>query len=70
MVIGDHRTVPPIDLCFAGAVGIESVTLVLFPGILNKKIACAADCVNAYLRGITREKYNIIAKSEFGELQG
>ena len=55
---------------FLGVVSIDSVRLILFLGQLNALQACAADCGNAFLHGMTHEKYYIIASPEFGELQG
>ncbi len=53
LIAGSSRIDPTAKLCFAGVVGIESMRLSLFLGILNKFISCAADCEHTFLHGIT-----------------
>ena len=56
LVGGGHRTDPPGESVFSGVVSIDSVHLILLLGVLNSLQACAADCGNAFLHGLTHEK--------------
>ena len=66
LVAGGHRTDTPPDECFSGVVTMEAVRLGFILARLNGLLVCAGDIGNAFLYGITKEKYYIIAGPEFG----
>jgi len=61
-----NRTNTPAEECFSGVVSIEAVRLGFILARMNGLSVCTGDVGNAFLYGITKEKYYIIAGPEFG----
>jgi hypothetical protein len=56
----------PSEECFSGVVSIEAVRLGFIMARMNGLSVCIGDAENAFLYGITKEKYYIIDGPEFG----
>ena len=65
LVAGGHWTDTPAEECFSGVVLIEAVRLGFILARMNSLSMCTGDVGNAFLYGITKEKYYIIAGPEF-----
>ena len=66
LVAGGNRTDAPQEDVYSGVVSMEAVRLGFIIARMNGLIICAGDVGNAFLYGITKEKYFIIAGPEFG----
>jgi hypothetical protein len=66
LTAGGHKTDPPTEDIFSGAVDFMTVRLCFLIAAMNGLLICAADIGNAYLHGHTREEVFIIAGRELG----
>ena len=70
LVADGHLTKEPIKSVYSGVVSLRGLRLVMFLAELNKLLPWGRDVGNASLEALTKEKLYIIARLEFGELQG
>jgi Reverse transcriptase (RNA-dependent DNA polymerase) len=67
LVAGGNHAEPPKEDIFSGVVDLMSVRLGFMVAAMNHLQVCAADIVNAFLYGKTKEKVYVLAGSEFGD---
>jgi len=70
LVADGHLTEVPLDSIYSGVVFLQGLCLLVFLAELNNLDVWAMDIGNAYLKAETKEKVYIIARPEFGELEG
>jgi Reverse transcriptase (RNA-dependent DNA polymerase) len=67
LVAQGNKTIVPAEDVYSGAVGIDSVRLILALGAMDDYKVCAGDIGNAFLYGRNKERTMITAGPEFGE---
>ena len=70
LVADGHLTEAPLSSVYSGVVSLRGIRLVLFLSELNGLQAWGTDIGNACLEAFTKEKVCIIARLEFGDLEG
>ena len=70
LVADGHRTETPTSITYSSVVSRDSVRIGLLIAALNELDVLSCDIQNAYLTAPCREKFYIVAGSEFGSDQG
>ena len=70
MVADGHLTVIPIDSIYSGVVSVHGTTIIIFLAKLNGLKTWSTDIGNVYLKALMKEKLYIIARPEFGPMEG
>jgi hypothetical protein len=70
MVADGHLTDIPLESVYSGVVSLHGLRIVTFLSKLNGLDLWATDIGNAYLEAFTMEQNYIIARPEFGQLEG
>ncbi len=70
LVAGGHLTEVPLDSIYSSVVSLQELHLLIFLAELSNIDVWTTDIDNAYLEAETLEKVYIIARPEFGGLEG